>query len=104
METPLEPRVEAVLTAIFPQTKRPDAMIALKQDCGPAAIPGLGMQDSCERVRLAALKLSDGSLDNLYDAIAVAQTDYRDLLMAAGFGTPGLHVLWADAKTKTLGD
>ena len=104
METPLEPRVEAVLNALFPESARSNAVIALKTDCGPATIPGLTLHDGCERVRLAALKLSNGDLDNLHDAIAVAQTDYRDLLMAAGFGSPGLHVLWADAKTKALRD
>ena len=49
-----------------------------------------------ERIRLAALKLSNGDTGKLVDAIVLAQIDYRDLLMAAGFGRPGLHLEWAD--------
>jgi hypothetical protein len=40
----------------------------------------------CERTRFAALKLSGGRLDRLREAIALAKIDWRDLLMAAGFG------------------
>ena len=40
----------------------------------------------CERCRFAAIKLSDGRLDLLRKAVAIAKTDWRDLLMAAGFG------------------
>ena len=29
--------------------------------------------------------LSEGRVDKLYDAIALAQTDWRDLLVSAGF-------------------
>jgi hypothetical protein len=39
-----------------------------------------------ERVRFAVLKLSGGDLEKLRKAIKLAQTDWRDLLMAAGFG------------------
>ena len=38
-----------------------------------------------ERFRFAALKLSDGNLDKLREAIELAKSDWRDLLMAAGF-------------------
>jgi hypothetical protein len=40
----------------------------------------------CERVRYAALKESEGRIDLLRQAIRLAKTDWRDLLMAAGFG------------------
>jgi len=38
-----------------------------------------------ERLHFAALQLSDGSLTRLRDAIALAKTDWRDLLVAADF-------------------
>ena len=38
-----------------------------------------------ERVRFAALRLSDGSIHRLRDAITLAKTDWRDLLVAANF-------------------
>jgi hypothetical protein len=39
-----------------------------------------------ERFRFSALKLSGGKLDKLRQAVELAQQDWRDLLMAAGFG------------------
>ena len=39
-----------------------------------------------ERIRISVLKLSDGKMDKLIEAIVLAQTDWRDLFMAAGFG------------------
>ena len=41
--------------------------------------------EDLERVRFAALKVSRGDLERLVDAITLAQTDWRDLLVAAGF-------------------
>ncbi len=40
---------------------------------------------SLERLRFAALKLGGGRLADLYDAVDLANTDWRDLLVAAGF-------------------
>lgn len=49
----------------------------------------------CERCRFAALKLSNGRIDRLREAIQIAQKDWRDLLMAAGFGFSILaHKFW----------
>ncbi len=42
-----------------------------------------------ERIRFAAIRVSGGSLDRLRDAVGLAQTDWRDLLVAADFA---LHV------------
>lgn len=39
-----------------------------------------------ERVRFAALKISNGSFPKLMGAFELAQSDWRDLLMAAEFG------------------
>jgi len=38
-----------------------------------------------ERFRFAALKLSRGRMDKLADAVRLANKDWRDLLVAAGF-------------------
>lgn len=49
----------------------------------------------CERVRFAALKLSDGRIERLRNAIQLAKTDWRDLLMGAGFGNDvSAHKRW----------
>jgi hypothetical protein len=42
--------------------------------------------EDLERIRFAVLKLSAGDTAKLLDSIVLAQTDWRDLLMAAGFG------------------
>ena len=56
------------------------------EDCG-TVLPGTdnASPESFERVQCAALKLSEGWIDKLFDAIALAQTDWRDLLVSAGF-------------------
>ena len=49
-----------------------------------------------ERFRFAVLKLSKGHLDELIPAIISAQEDWRDTLMAAGFGESVTeHEEWA---------
>jgi hypothetical protein len=48
-----------------------------------------------ERIRFAVLKLSGGNLEDLRRAIDDAQVDWRDILMAAGFGgDAGAHRRW----------
>ena len=40
-----------------------------------------------QRERFAALKVSEGNLEKLRDAIAMGKSDFRDLLVAAGFAS-----------------
>jgi hypothetical protein len=48
-----------------------------------------------ERFRFAALKLSEGKLDKLDRAIALAKRDWRDLLVAAGLAEDvNAHMSW----------
>lgn len=48
-----------------------------------------------ERVRFAVLRLSGGRLDDLARAVCLAQTDWRDLLVAAGFADDTqAHLRW----------
>lgn len=73
----LEPEVERKLVAVFPQVS--------DQACAREALltyinTGSG---GTPRVRLAILKLSDGSLDELRSMIVAAQGDPRDVLMWA---------------------
>ena len=49
-----------------------------------------------ERVRFAVLKLSNGNLNELQRAVDLAKVDWRDVLMAAGFGySATAHKEWA---------
>lgn len=51
--------------------------------------------EALERIAAAVLKKSDGSLDGLQAEIDLARRDWRDLLMAAGFGHDlAAHELW----------
>lgn len=48
-----------------------------------------------ERIRFAALKLSNGDLGELRRAVEIAKVDWRDVLVAAGFGhDPRAHERW----------
>ncbi|RYE54393.1 MAG: hypothetical protein EOP20_11935 [Hyphomicrobiales bacterium] len=48
-----------------------------------------------ERIAAAALKMSEGSLEKFGAAIKLAVKDWRDLLMAAGFGHDvSAHEAW----------
>ena len=60
-------------------------------------LPGSGLDtpESLDRIRFAALKISGGDLDRLTQAVELAQADWRDLLMAAGFGhDTSAHRAW----------
>lgn len=41
---------------------------------------------SLERIRFAALRMSEGDLDKLRYAVGLAKRDWRDVLVAGGFG------------------
>lgn len=79
-------RVSNCVDALFSEE---DAFLAkgmLENDCGhnlPLCETYTPAQ--MDRIRLAALKLSKGSILELSNAIKLAQIDWRDLLMAAGF-------------------
>jgi hypothetical protein len=48
-----------------------------------------------ERICFAALRLSGGTLPGLHAALELARQDWRDLLMAAGFGSDvTAHLRW----------
>ena len=56
-------------------------------DCGPAQVHSREFDDEAmERIWLATLKLSDGSITAFENAVLVVQIDWRDVLLGAGFG------------------
>jgi hypothetical protein len=71
----------------------------LEEDCG-ANLPLWADQDEqgLERIRFAVLKLSQGDLNKLGQWIEDAKRDWRDVLMAAGFGRSlTAHEEWRDS-------
>lgn len=57
-----------------------------------------------ERCCLAALKISDGKLTALEGAAELARRDFRDLLMAADFGTLQAHLDWQPKPADELSE
>lgn len=73
---------------LFHPEDRERARAVLLGDWGHAA-------RELERCRIAALKLSDGDLARLEQAVRLGRRDYRDLLVAAGFGnSTSAHLQW----------
>jgi len=88
---------------IFPPREHALIIATLEARCGS----GLPLWDSptpegLERIRFAVLKLSSGSVQEFERAIAIANADWRDVLVAAGFGSSVLaHRNWHDAQIRT---
>lgn len=83
----LRPETLRRIDILFSAETREAAKTLLYEQCGNN-LPGVSQTNTneMERLRVAALKYSDGDLSKLESAIKLAQRDYRDLLMAAGFG------------------
>jgi hypothetical protein len=63
----------------------------LADECGSNLTEHPGL---LERIRFAVLKLSHGDLNALGRAIDLAKRDWRDALVAAGFGDIAAHESW----------
>lgn len=85
---PLSPETQRRVDHLFPGRDREKAERLLVEQCG-SNLPSCERSTSTglERLRFAALKLSGGHFRKLEEAVHLAQIDWRDLLMAAGFGT-----------------
>jgi hypothetical protein len=92
----LSPGTRRRLERLFAPNERATAALLLIRECG-ANLPLLEDRDAVglERFRYAALKVSRGRLPELREAIRLAQVDWRDLLVAAGFAhDPLAHERW----------
>src|SRR5690348_16640358 len=84
------------LDILFRREEREEAARLLAEECGNN-LPFLENlnEQGLERFQFAALKLSGGDLWELRSAIELAKKDWRDLLMAAGFGEDTrAHLFW----------
>ena len=95
MAARLSPKTVKHLDSLFQSASRDVAADLLINQCGNN-LPLLKDKDEfqLERVRFAALKVSGGDLEKLRSAVKLAQRDWRDLLMAAGFGDVNAHKSW----------
>ena len=91
----LSPETQRRLRVLFAEPDWPEAERLLRDSCG-TNLPFCEKSnpESLERLRFAAMKLSDGSLTKLDGAVSLAQSDWRDLLLAAQFGDLDTHARW----------
>lgn len=84
------------LELLFPPTAREEARRLLTYECGSnLPFSKSSTPQSLERVRFAAIKVSDGQIEKLKKAVDLAKTDWRDLLVDAGFAhDPEAHRTW----------
>ena len=85
--TEITQRTAKVVAALFPENEQVIVSDELVSNCS-TNVPGCDNWSNMqlERIWFAVLKLSTGELNKLESSIKLANTDYRDLLMAAGFG------------------
>ena len=96
MTPPLSPRARQVLDIFFNPKDVSETSLWLEEECGNN-LPSCGQQDEygIERIRFATIKLSKGNTLKLLKAIDEAQMDWRDLLIAADFGSDvNPHEAW----------
>lgn len=84
---PLSAESERRIEVLFSVDERELVRGLLVEECGNN-LPSLENSGSnaMDRYRFAVLKLSEGELPKLEKALRLAKADWRDLLMAAGFG------------------
>jgi hypothetical protein len=95
-DIPLSPETQRRLEALFRGPACPIAAELLLTQCG-ANLPLWRRMDpeGLERIRFAVLKLSKGDVSELWRAVDIAKVDWRDVLVAAGFGNdPRAHERW----------
>ena len=94
--TDLTVRIERHIVQLFAPAEHAEVRRLRASTCAAAAlVAGNASPEAYERIHCAALKLSEGRFDKLYDAIALAQTDWRDLLVVAGFAQrTDAHLDW----------
>ena len=92
----LSPETRKRVDFLFLADAREEVIRLLEESCG-TNLPFCENKNEfeLERIRYAALKLSNGDVKRLRDAVRLASIDWRDLLMAAGFGYDAtIHNSW----------
>jgi hypothetical protein len=96
MKMQLSARTLAIAQSLFSEKDLKIVESLLLEGC-TNKLPGCDdwSQENLERVWISVLKLSNGNVNKLLNAIELANTDYRDLFMSAGFGYDSqAHRLW----------
>jgi hypothetical protein len=97
MSTPLTPRVQEATSILFVGEQRREVLQLLQEQCADTLplTPSDAGAKAIERIQLAVLKRSDGSLPALQRAIELSKRDWRDSLVGAGFADDiYAHLKW----------
>ncbi|MGB5305871.1 MAG: hypothetical protein WBO57_06490 [Gammaproteobacteria bacterium] len=84
----LSDRAKYLVNSVFPdEATRTTVMEKLARECGNG-VPFCekSTPEEMDRIRFSVVKLSEGDIRKLENAIELANVDWRDLFMAAGFG------------------
>jgi hypothetical protein len=93
---PLSQPTEERIALLFVPADQELVRTILRDECGNnlPLYQNSGEQE-VERIRFAVLKISAGSMDKLQKAVRAAKTDWRDVLLWAGFANdPTAHKSW----------
>src|SRR5690348_1397918 len=93
---PITSDTERLVRTLFPRDQQSSVIALLQTECGAGVHFGPNpTPESMERLRFAVLKLSEGSMEKFARALQVANVDWRDTLVAAGFAHDVLiHRRW----------
>src|SRR4051812_18249054 len=96
MMIPLSTATRERLDVLFAAEERELAATLLVERCGDGLpLANRASKEFWDRVRFAVLKLSAGDLKQLQREVEGANHDWRDTLMAAGFGESATaHQSW----------
>lgn len=85
-DPPLSPATRERAEALFQGRDLRVASRMLLEECGGGLPMSSSFGESAyERIRFAVLKVSGGTLSGMERAVSLANTDWRDLLIEAGF-------------------
>lgn len=94
----LAPLTEELIASCCPPTQRQAVSDFLSANCA-RDLPGIGSTpewiELIDRIQLAAIRGSNWNLETIAAAVKLANLDWRDLLVAAGFANDlSSHRLW----------
>lgn len=99
-------RTKKIIAVLFRDKEQDLVKFELESKCS-TNVPGCSSwsNSELERIWFAVLKLSNGDLSKLRSSIRLANTDFRDLLLTAGFGhNLEAHNKWFEEKITSKED
>ncbi|MBI2429396.1 MAG: hypothetical protein HYV29_11495 [Ignavibacteriales bacterium] len=99
----MSPRILHIISHLFHKNSHQKVIELLEKECGHTQLRTNGNEGGLERIHFAVLKLSEGNIEKLKHETKEATIDWRDVLMAAGFGCDvAAHGRWYEEIQKRL--